>query len=133
MPKAVGLRPGPLGPLANQLVRVGPTAPDALVLFRNKAEAGVSKLDQRLATLLAESVLNVIGHRLRHEERPADHSGPPVKASERRIIIAAQFQCRGFAFVFRFFGAIKRQDRDGMDLGGADYRVSLRRSGPSWR
>jgi len=57
------------------------------------------------------------------DERPADHSGPPGKPSERRIVIGAQFRSRGFAFVFRCFGAIERQDRDGTDLGGADLRV----------
>src|ERR1700691_477390 len=72
MPNAGRLRLRVLGALANQLVRVGPAAFDALVLFRNKAETGVRELDQRLAALLAEPVLDIVGNRLRHEERPAE-------------------------------------------------------------
>jgi hypothetical protein len=44
---------------------------------------------------------------------PLITTGRRVMISERRIVAAAQFQSRGFAFVLCFVGAIEREDRDG--------------------
>jgi hypothetical protein len=46
-----------------------------------------------------------------------------LPVSKRRIIIAGRFGSRGFTFMLGLFGAVERQDRDGVDLGGADPGV----------
>ena len=51
----------------------------------------------------------------RNWKRPPQGEGRP-RDSERRIVINDQFPRHSLAFVIRFLGAIKRQNRDGMDI-----------------
>lgn len=46
-----------------------------------------------------------------------------LPASERRIVIARQFGWGCLTFVLGLFGAVERQDRNGLDLGGSNLNV----------
>src|SRR5215471_18127112 len=61
----------PFGAGTDALVHVAPAFLHFVIGFHEQSESGMAELDERPARLLAETVLQIVRDRMRHEQRPA--------------------------------------------------------------